>query len=194
MHTFSTFPPQAIVASPVMGEILDRTPNRMVMAGLACCLMMLGHLLLGLSTLHPLVALLVLSTAESVLPTILRSSVPRAVGPQVAGLAYGLYAIAESLGKVVGNPLVGYFKDRSGGYTLDEVIFASMSGAAALLCLAVSVVDRWRGGTLNWRSADAAQGAMELTHAGATAGASGSNSQIVKLHDPPESLPLPNEH
>ena len=47
----------------------------------------------------------------------------------------GSYAIAESLGKVVGNPLVGYFKQRTGGYTADSVIFASMSGAAVVLCL-----------------------------------------------------------
>ena len=63
----------------------------------------------------------------------------------------GSYAIAESLGKVVGNPLVGYFKQRTGGYTADSVIFASMSGAAVVLCLLISIVDKWRGGTLNNR-------------------------------------------
>ena len=63
----------------------------------------------------------------------------------------GSYAIAESLGKVVGNPLVGYFKQRTGGYTADSLIFASMSGAAVILCLLISIVDKWRGGTLNDR-------------------------------------------
>jgi predicted MFS family arabinose efflux permease len=138
--------------SPIMGRILDVTPNRMAVAGISCGVMMAGHLILGLSTLHPLVGLLILSVAESVLPTILRSSVPRAVIPEVAGLAYGIYAVAESLGKVVGNPLVGYFKDRTGGYTLDEIIFASMSGAAILMCVLISIVDGRRGGTLNQRA------------------------------------------
>ena len=63
----------------------------------------------------------------------------------------GSYAIAESLGKVVGNPLVGYFKQRTGGYKADSLIFASMSGAAVILCLLISIVDTWRGGTLNDR-------------------------------------------
>ena len=52
---------------------------------------------------------------------------------------------------MVGNPLVGYFKQRTGGYTADSLIFASMSGAAVVLCLLISIVDKWRGGTLNDR-------------------------------------------
>ena len=84
---------------------------------------------------------------------ILRSSVPRAVTPRVAGLAYGFYAIAESLGKVVGNPLVGYFKERTGDYLLDEMIFAAMGGAAVLICGLVAVIDRRRGGSLHQRAA-----------------------------------------
>ena len=72
-------------------------------------------------------------------------------GPQIPIRTRGSYAIAESLGKVVGNPLVGYFKQRTGGYTADSLIFASMSGAAVILCLLISIVDKWRGGTLNDR-------------------------------------------
>ena len=41
---------------------------------------------------------------------------------------------------MVGNPLVGYFKQRTGGYTADSVIFASMSGAAVVLCSSVSSI------------------------------------------------------
>ena len=52
--------------------------------------MMAGHLLLGLTRLDPLVGLVALSTAESLLPVILRASVPRAVPTGVAGLAYGM--------------------------------------------------------------------------------------------------------
>ena len=47
---------------------------------------------------------------------------------------------------MVGNPLVGYFKQRTGGYTADSIMFASV-----VLCLLISIVDKWRGGTLNNR-------------------------------------------
>ena len=42
---------------------------------------------------------------------------------------------------MVGNPLVGYFKQLTGGYTADSIIFASMSGAAVVLCLLISIVE-----------------------------------------------------
>ena len=67
-----------------MGRVIDIVPNRMLIAGLACAVMMAGHLLLGLTTFNPLVGLVTLSTAESVLPVILRASVPRAVPTRVA--------------------------------------------------------------------------------------------------------------
>lgn len=81
---------QAIVFAPIMGRVIDVVPNRMLIAGLACAVMMAGHLLLGLTRLDPLVGLVTLSTAESLLPVILRASVPRAVPTGVAGLAYGM--------------------------------------------------------------------------------------------------------
>ena len=48
-----------------------------------------------------------------------------------AGVAYGVYEVAENLGKAIGNPLVGYLKDHNGSYTVDELIFAGMGLAAA---------------------------------------------------------------
>ena len=46
-------------------------------------------------------------------------------------MAYGVYEVAENLGKAIGNPLVGYLKDHNGSYTVDELIFAGMGLAAA---------------------------------------------------------------
>ena len=39
-------------------------------------------------------------------------------------------------------------KDQTDGYELDEMIFASMSGLAVILCGLISVVDRCTGGRL----------------------------------------------
>jgi hypothetical protein len=78
---------------------------------------------------------------KSVLPTILRSSVPLVVPHGVAGVAFGLYIVAENFGKVVGNPLMGYLRDAIGNYVLDQQIFVGMSSVALLLCCVIDVLD-----------------------------------------------------
>ena len=47
-----------------MGRVIDIVPNRMLIAGLACAVTMAGHLLLGLTTLNPLVGLVTLYGGE----------------------------------------------------------------------------------------------------------------------------------
>ena len=133
-----------IVLSPVIGHMLDRVPNRMLIASFACATMAAGHVILGFFPWTPVFGMLVLAVALSVLPTILRSSVPVVVPHGVSGVAFGMYIVAENFGKVVGNPLIGYFKDITGDFILDEQIFVSMSALAVLLCGVIALLD-WRG-------------------------------------------------
>lgn len=139
----------AIVISPTTGWLIDKCGVRMMVACAACCLMGFAHLLLGLTYTNPILGLSLLSLPEAVMPTILRASVPLVVRPSVVGFAYGTYEAAESLGKSIGAPLIGYVKDRNGGYMVDEIGFAMISFTAASLCVVVAVVDKCRGGALN---------------------------------------------
>jgi MFS-type transporter involved in bile tolerance (Atg22 family) len=152
----------AIVLSPMVGHLLDRVNNRMTIASLACAAMAAAHCILGFLPWTPLVGMLTLAVAQSVLPTIIRSSVPCVVPHAVAGVAFGMYSVAENVGKVVGNPLVGYLKDETGQFRLDTVIFVSMSGASVLLCIAIAVLDGRQGRTLRRRpSADVTAGGAD---------------------------------
>ena len=63
----------------------------------------------------------------------LRSSLPLVVPPDVVGLAYGIYEVAENVGKAAGNPLVGYVKDETRDYTIDEV--SSLSCAVPVMVI-----------------------------------------------------------
>lgn len=139
----------AIFLSPLVGAALDRTGRRMLTAALGCAVMAGAHLLLGFTRLAPAVGLLMLSLPEAVMPTILRSSVVLVVRPSLVGLAFGVYEVSESTGKTVGAPLIGYFKDRTHNYQADELAFVCASLAASVLCLAISVIDRRKGGSLN---------------------------------------------
>lgn len=130
-----------ILLSPVIGYMLDRSKSRMLIATMACITMMLGHFILGFLYWDPAVGMLVLAAAESVLPTILRSSIPLVVPPDVSGVTFGMFAVAENVGKVIGNPILGWMKDFTGDYILDEKLFVGMSFSAVLCCLVINSID-----------------------------------------------------
>jgi len=136
----------ALVLCPLTGLIIDKSASRLPIAMLACCLLGCAHLLLGLTTVAPAVALVAMSVPQAIMPTILRASAPLVVRPSVFGMAYGAYNIAESAGKTVGAPLIGYIRDRDGDYLHVELGFATASFAAALFILVLSFTDpRLRG-------------------------------------------------
>jgi MFS family permease len=130
-----------IVMSPVVGHMLDSVSNRMIIASLACALMAAGHIMLTYLAWTPIAGMLTLAAAQSVLPTIIRSSAALVVPHRVTGIAFGMFGVAENFGKVLGNPLVGYIKDQTGDYFLDGQIFVGMSSLAVLLCVTIGVLD-----------------------------------------------------
>lgn len=139
----------AIGLCPLVGLFLDVTSRRMLLAAIGCMVMGGAHLLLGLTHMNPAIGLVLLSLPEAVLPTILRSCVPLVVSPSAYGVAFGVYEIAESLGKTAGSPLVGWVRDATENYTADEVILFCASFAAAALCFIISFADWRHGGALN---------------------------------------------
>lgn len=132
----------AIVLCPLVGIAIDKSNWRMSLAMWNCCLLGSSHLLLGLTHIGPEVGVSLLSIPQSILPTILRSSVPLVVNPSAVGLAFGFFGIAENVGKTIGAPLVGYIKDQDGNYTYDEMGFAVSSFVAALFVMLLSTMDR----------------------------------------------------
>jgi len=143
--------------APATGLLLDRTAHRMPVATFACVLLTMAHLVLGLTPLPPLIGLMMIALTETAMPTILSSSIPLVVPGDVSGVAFGVYSFVEKLGKVVGNPLVGRVRDRSGDYVADELIFAGMGACAVLCCVCIGAMDTEKLLRSNGASADDAE-------------------------------------
>jgi hypothetical protein len=86
----------------------------------------------------------------------------------VCSVAYGIYVISESLGSVIGNSAIGFFRDTTHGWDLDIEIFAGMAITATCLTLLLIFLDymQWIGigahgypmGGLNKSSFEAGKG------------------------------------
>lgn len=121
----------------------------MPLAMFACCLMGSAHLVLGLTQMSPMLGMIALSLPEAIMPTILRSTTPLVVSPSVFGLAFGAFGVAESFGKTIGAPLVGYIRDQEGNYLHVELGFATASFIACAFVVLLCVCDHCNGGSLS---------------------------------------------
>lgn len=139
----------AVFLCPLLGLLLDRIGYKMYVCVAAGVLSCAAYLLLAFHIMSALYPLLLLSLCISVVPTILRSSVPALVSPTLYGAAFGTYEVCESVGSVVGHVLVGYVRDTTHSYFNDLIIFAVMAGSAAAVALALSCIDHKMGGSLN---------------------------------------------
>lgn len=138
-----------IVLCPLVGLLIDKSRWRLTVATCACLVMGSAHLMLGLTHVTPVLGVLALSIPQAVMPTILRSSAVLVVSPTIMGMAFGVFGFAESLGKTVGAPLVGYVNDEDGNYTNIELGFAAMSFFASGLVVLLSCRDIRNGGILH---------------------------------------------
>jgi len=133
----------AIFLCPIAGWLVDYLGYKMSIQAAAGVLTSAAYLLMLSSSVSPVPSLILLAICVSFTPTILRSSVPNLVLPHVFGVGYGIYEISESLGSVLGNPLVGYVRDTTHGWDADLLLFAGMGGVATLLTLLLIFIDRW---------------------------------------------------
>eukprot|EP00128_Syssomonas_multiformis_P001330 Colp12_sorted_trinity150504_noHs@15428 len=131
----------AMVFSPLMGLLSDWVGFRMLIVAGGSALTSLAYMLLCVTDLWPVTPILILSFCKAFMPTILRSSVPLVVLPAVYGAAYGMYEISESVGSLIGNPLVGFFRDHTHSYETDLWVFVGMAFFCIGLALVIHVVD-----------------------------------------------------
>lgn len=91
----------------------------------------------------PYLALLLLSIATAAVPSLLRTAVAHLVQPRLFGRAYGVYEISESLGAVVGHPVIGLLRDWTTSYASGLILLAAMSGVAAGVSAFLGTVMEW---------------------------------------------------
>jgi len=128
--SFITF--AAMIGTPLFGFIIDRVGRRASMMMLGSVLLIPVYLLLIYTRLHPLVPMVMMGVAFSLIPAAMWPSVALIIEQERLGTAYGLMTMIQNIGLAGFNLLIGYVNDTSGGYTAGMWIF-SMLGFAGML-------------------------------------------------------------
>lgn len=115
---------------------------------------MTAYILLLWSPNLPVIPLLLISVAETLVPTVMLAMVPLCVPVDTLGLAFGLVETVDSAGSLTGNVLFGMIYEFTGSYCTDMIILTMLSIVTLVLVCSLWFVDTKqvfakRGGLLN---------------------------------------------
>ncbi len=128
--SFITF--AAMIGTPLFGFIIDRIGKRASLMMIGSILLMPVYLLLIYTRLHPLVPMVMMGVAFSLIPAAMWPSVALIIEQERLGTAYGLMTMIQNIGLAGFNLLIGNVNDWTGGYTAGMWIF-SLLGVAGMI-------------------------------------------------------------
>lgn len=128
--SFITF--AAMIGTPSFGYLIDRIGKRASLMMLGSVLLIPVYLLLIYTKLHPLVPMVMMGIAFSLIPAAMWPSVALIVEQKRLGTGYGLMTMIQNIGLAGFNLLIGNVNDLSGGYSVGMWIF-SLLGFAGMM-------------------------------------------------------------
>ena len=148
---FSFFPILAMCLTPFLGAYLDKKGNGATMLMIGALIMVLCHacfaFLLPLVPSKTLAVTLiaVLGVSFSLVPAALWPSVPKIIEPKILGSAYCLIFWVQNIGLCLVPVLIGFVLEKTGGYQMPMIIFASFGVLAFFFSLLLKVEDKRSG-------------------------------------------------
>ena len=145
---FSWFPIGAMVLTPFLGAFLDGKGKGATMLIFGALLMTICHLIFALVPLTKPIAygaIVLLGVSFSLVPAALWPSVPKLVEERYLGSAYSVIFWIQNIGLMAFPIIIGFALDKTGGYTLPMLIFASLGVLALVLGIWLKAEDKKKG-------------------------------------------------
>jgi len=149
-----------IIIMPFLGLIIDRNGKRtwmMIGSGIS---MLLSMVLLGYTTLPPVIGMLIFSLSLTLGPVALVSSVPVILPLCLVGTGMGIIKSGTNIGATIFDILVGRLQDADPlkGYDGVLIFFMIISAAAVVASIVLAIIDRiFYAGILDCNSRESKQ-------------------------------------
>jgi len=151
-YTSSLLSAFTVIGAPITGLIIDRLGGQLYVCLAASILSMVAYGLLTWTWVDPVVPILLLSVAESIVPVIIMALIPLSVSRSQYGLAFGIAEIVDAMGSIVGNLAVGVIRDRTGSYQFCMVFIMALNAMhIVIICLLIESDSTEDSGVLNER-------------------------------------------
>ncbi|KAL1777729.1 major facilitator superfamily domain-containing protein 1 isoform X1 [Sigmodon hispidus] len=147
--------------SPIFGLLVDKTGKNIIWVLCAVATTLVSHMMLAFTFWNPWIAMCLLGLSYSLLACALWPMVAFIVPEHQLGTAYGFMQSIQNLGLAVISILAGMILDTR-GYLLLEVFFIACVSSSLLAVVCLYLVNRARGGNLNYSAKQREQ--LKLSH------------------------------
>lgn len=136
----------SMIFTPLFGFLVDKFGKRGTMMIIGSLLLVPAHASLGLTYLHPAVAMGMLGISFSLVPAALWPTIPLIVEDRRLGTAFGLMTVLQNVGMAVVPWLAGKITDVSGGdYTSSLIMFASLGFVGLIFASLLRIFEKKEG-------------------------------------------------
>ena len=136
----------AMIGTPLFGLLIDLIGKRASLMMLGSVLLIPVYLLLMYTPLHPIVPMVFMGIAFSLIPAAMWPSVALIVDEKQLGTAYGLMTMIQNIGLFGFNLLIGFANDNTGGYQTGMWLFSTLGFAGMFFAYMLKKADRLSGG------------------------------------------------
>ncbi len=154
-HMFTTAPGitsipifASMLFAPFAGRLVDRIGRRASLMILGSALLIVSHLVLGLTQLDPRLPMILLGSAFVLVPAAMWPSIPLLVAKEKVGTAFGLTTMIQNMGLALFPYLNGLLAHQTSSYTSSQLMFASLGLAGLVFALLLKRADAVRGSVL----------------------------------------------
>ncbi len=132
-HMFTTAPGitsipifASMVCAPFAGRLVDRVGKRASLMVLGSVMLIVSHLVLGLTRMDPRLPMILLGAAFVLVPAAMWPSIPLLVAKEKVGTAFGLTTMIQNVGLALFPYLNGLLAHLSNSYTPSQIMFACL--------------------------------------------------------------------
>jgi MFS family permease len=147
-HMFTTAPGitsipifASMAFAPFAGRMVDRIGKRASLMIIGSSLLIVSHLVLGLTHLDPRLPMMLLGCAFVLVPAAMWPSIPLLVAKEKVGTAFGLTTMIQNIGLALFPYLNGLLAHNTSSYTTSQVMFACLGFAGLVFAILLKRAD-----------------------------------------------------
>jgi len=138
----------SMIAAPFAGHLLDKYGKRATVMIYGSLILILSHLLLGVTGVYPAYPMITLGLAFVLVPAAVWPCIPMIVDKKRVGTAFGLMTMIQNFG-LGGFPILnGLLRDSTNSYTASMLMFASLGLLGLVFAILLRRADAKKGNVL----------------------------------------------
>jgi MFS family permease len=138
----------SMVLAPFAGKLVDKIGKRATLMIFGSLLMVPSHLVMGITTIYPVIPMIMLGAAFVLVPAAMWPSVPLVIKKEHVGTAFGVMTAIQNIGLGLFPFLNGKLREITGSYNASQVMFSCLGFVGLIFAFLLLRANRKEGDIL----------------------------------------------